>query len=215
MHSSTTLKELFSALAKAQGEFQNPNKNAFNPHYKNWYTDLAELLNAIRPILSKHGLAVMQPASTAGGRTEVKTYLTHESGEYMIFDMFSCPSSKDGQSQGIGSDITYLRRYQLCAIFAIAQEDLDGEMSPAEIERDILQKLRDASLLGKKAFDETWQQIPKSPNKEKVWNANKEALIAACYRVDNEAIKKSEEEKMAFEREAINIEIELAKEEQA
>jgi len=212
MNSSQSIKDLASALAKAQGEFQNPNKNAFNPHYKNWYADLAEILATIRPVLAKYGLSVLQCPSIEADRTEVETILMHESGEYISWKI-SCKTSKDGLAQGLGSDVTYLRRYSLAGL-GVAQEDLDGEPSPADIEKDILQKLRDASLLGKKTFDETWQQIPKSTVKDKVWNANKEALIAACYQVDNETMKKREEEKMALEKEAIDIEIELAKEAQ-
>jgi len=210
MNSSPSIKELASALAKAQGEFTNPIKNSQNPHYKNWYADLAEVLNTIRPVLSKYGLMVLQPITTVGNRTEVETILMHESGEYLLFNNFSCPTSKEGQAQGIGSDSTYLRRYQLCAIFAIAQEDLDGEITPAEIEAGILQKLRDASLQGKKSFDAIWQSIPKSAAKDKVWNANKEALIKACKQVDADAQKLIDE----MEKESIDIEIAIAKEQE-
>jgi hypothetical protein len=208
MNSSQSIKELASALAKAQGEFTNPNKNAQNPHFKNWYADLAEVLNTIRPVLAKHGLSVLQCPSIEGDRTEVETILMHESGEY-ISSKISCRTSKDGQAQGLGSDITYLRRYSLAGL-GVAQEDLDGEITPAEIETGILQKLRDASLLGKKTFDATWQTIPKSATKDKVWNANKEALMKACKKVDADAQKIIDE----MEKEAIDIEIAIAKEQE-
>jgi hypothetical protein len=206
MNASPSIKELATALAKAQGEFVNPNKNMQNPHFKNWYADLAEVLNTIRPVLAKHGLSVLQCPSTDGDRTEVETILMHESGEY-ISSKITCRSSKDGQAQGLGSDITYLRRYSLAGI-GVAQEDLDGEITPNELEAGILQKLRDGSLLGKAAFDIAWQTIPKSPIKDKVWNAHKESLIAACLVSDNETMRKAQE----FEKESIDIEIELAKE---
>ena len=208
MNASQSTKELFSALAKAQGEISNPITNALNPHFKSKYATLGEVLNTLRPVLPKYGIAVLQPITTSEGRTHLETTITHESGEFISFGNYSCPTSKDGQAQGIGSDSTYLRRYQLCAIFAIAQEDFDGEIPPAEVEARILQKLRDASLLGKKSFDAAWQSIPKSDAKDKVWNAHKESLIAACLVSDNETMRKAQE----FEKESIDIEIQLAKE---
>jgi hypothetical protein len=210
MNSSQSTKELFSALAKAQGEISNPITNALNPHFKSKYATLGEVLNTLRPVLPRYGIAVVQPITTSEGRTHLETIITHESGEFLSFGNYSCPTSKDGQAQGIGSDSTYLRRYQLCAIFAIAQEDFDGEIPPAEVEAGILQKLRDASLLGKKSFDAAWQSIPKSDAKDKVWNANKAALMSACKKVDVDAQKIIDE----MEKESIDIEIEIAKEQE-
>jgi hypothetical protein len=55
----------------------------------------------------------------------VETVLMHSSGEWMS-SVAAAPLSKP-DAQGVGSAITYLRRYSLAAIAGIAQEDDDGQ----------------------------------------------------------------------------------------
>ena len=127
MIKSDSIAALSMALAKAQGELENANKNANNPHFKSRYADLAELLNTVRPVLSKHGLAVIQMPSFDSGVASVETLLTHSSGEY-VSSTCSAPVTKQ-DAQGVGSAITYLRRYSLAAFCGIAQEDDDANSS--------------------------------------------------------------------------------------
>ena len=124
MQKSESIVALAAALAKAQGEVENASKNAANPHFKSRYADLAEVLNTVRPVFAKHGLAVTQFPSFDGGVAHVETILTHSSGEWMA-GTASAPVSKQ-DAQGVGSAITYLRRYSLAAVAGIAQEDDDA-----------------------------------------------------------------------------------------
>jgi hypothetical protein len=119
-----------AALSKAQNELENADKNAANPHFRSKYADLAEILNTVRPTLSKHGLAVSQHPAFAEGMVHVTTLLSHTSGQWMQ----SCVSSPIGKadSQGVGSAITYLRRYSLAAVAGVAQEDDDGNAASAK-----------------------------------------------------------------------------------
>lgn len=122
---STETASLSKALASAQGELQDATKSSFNPGFKSKYADLAEVLQTVRPVLSKHGLAVIQGLSTtAEGSVQITTRLTHESGQY-IEDMLTVPVPKK-DAQGIGNASTYGRRYALAAIVGIAQDDDDG-----------------------------------------------------------------------------------------
>ena len=57
MQKSDSIKELATALAKAQAEIENASKNAANPHFRSKYADLAEVLNTVRPVFAKHGIA--------------------------------------------------------------------------------------------------------------------------------------------------------------
>ena len=116
--------ELFAAMAKAQGEIENADKNAANPHFRSKYADLAEVLNTIRPVLSKHGLSVIQAPGFDGTLAHVTTILAHESGGY-ITSVSSCQPAKT-DAQGVGSATTYLRRYSASAMAGVAQEDDDG-----------------------------------------------------------------------------------------
>lgn len=116
--------ELFAALAAAQGEIENANKNAANPHFRSKYADLAEVLNTIRPVFAKHGLSLIQSPGFDGSMASVTTVLAHQSGGYMTSTASCVPAKAD--AQGIGSATTYLRRYGAAAVAGIAQEDDDG-----------------------------------------------------------------------------------------
>ncbi len=124
MQKSDSIKELATALAKAQGQLENASKASVNPHFKSKYADLAEVINTIRPVFAEHGLSVMQCPSFDAGIVSVETVLMHSSGEF-IASTVSAPVSKQ-DAQGVGSAITYCRRYALAAVAGIAQEDDDA-----------------------------------------------------------------------------------------
>ena len=117
--------ELFTALAKMQGEVENATKGSLNPHFKSKYADLAEVLNTVRPVLAANGLSVIQSPSFDGGICHVTTTIAHSGGGYIHGTMSCVPAKQDGQ--GIGAATTYLRRYSLAAVCGVAQEDDDGQ----------------------------------------------------------------------------------------
>ncbi len=125
MYKSNEISELAKALAAAQGELENASKNAANPHFKSKYADLAEVLNTVRPVFSKHGLSITQHPDCTDGIVEVETMVLHTSGQYMVSSI-KVPITKV-DAQGVGSAITYARRYSLAAVAGIAQEDDDAE----------------------------------------------------------------------------------------
>ena len=59
-HRSKDLNELFSAMAKAQSEMKIAGTDSENPYFKSRYADLATLVKASRPSLTKFGLSVIQ-----------------------------------------------------------------------------------------------------------------------------------------------------------
>lgn len=124
MNKSESIAALAKAMAAAQGEIENASKNTVNGHFKNRYADLAEVLNTIREPFSKRGLSFVQFPSFSDGVAHVETMLMHESGEW-ISSVASAPVSKH-DAQGVGSAVTYLRRYSAAAMAGIAQEDDDG-----------------------------------------------------------------------------------------
>jgi hypothetical protein len=65
--------------------------------------------------------------SLDGGIVSVETVMLHTSGEW-ISNTASAPVTKN-DAQGVGSCITYLRRYSLAAFCGIAQEDDDANAS--------------------------------------------------------------------------------------
>lgn len=124
MQRSDTIKELAAALAKAQGEIEGAVKGKENPHFRSKYADLGAVWEACRGPLSKNGLSIMQLPRADHATVEVETIILHESGEW-ISDTLALVASKQ-DAQGIGSAITYARRYALMAAVGIAPEDDDG-----------------------------------------------------------------------------------------
>lgn len=124
---SFEINELASALAKAQAEIEIAGKKETNPFFKSKYADLAEIIRASRPALTKNGLAVMQQIVDEDGLTMLNTILTHSSGQWIKSTLRILPTKSDIQS--FGSCITYNRRYAYASLLAIAvsDEDDDGE----------------------------------------------------------------------------------------
>lgn len=123
---SESVAKLFAALVAAGAEFRNPPKDSVNPHFKSKYADLATVLDTVRPVLAAHRLAVIQlPVTLDGGAAALATTIVHESGEWIRGTVQLHASKTD--PQGIGSALTYARRYGLQAALGIAaDEDDDG-----------------------------------------------------------------------------------------
>ncbi len=119
---SKEINELAGALAKAQGEIGGAKKGAENPFFKSKYADLASVWDAIRSPFSKNGLSVVQRPY---GKTGIETLLFHSSGQWMSGGKLEIAPGKQ-DAHGIGSAITYARRYTLMAVAGVAPEDDDG-----------------------------------------------------------------------------------------
>jgi hypothetical protein len=125
MEHSEQINELATALAKAQGTMTGALKDSANPFFKSRYADLESVWTACRKALTENGLAVVQSATAAEGGVAVTTMLLHSSGQWMRDTLPLHP--KDTSPQGIGSAITYGRRYALAAMAGVYQTDDDAE----------------------------------------------------------------------------------------
>jgi hypothetical protein len=143
MNRSETIGELVKALAAAQMEMGAAKKTAENPYYRSHYADLAEVIAVSRPVLNKHGLAIMQFPSAEGEKVTLLTLLAHESGEWVSEVNSTIPGKEPkgggpfvpGRSpQADGSAISYLRRYGWQAIIGLPAEDDDGEAAEGHTE---------------------------------------------------------------------------------
>lgn len=122
---SPTIGKLVAALSKAQGQMKSALKDSDNPSFESKYADLASVWDACRDPLSKNGLAVIQRSfSTDGAVIVLNTILAHESGEWISGTLNMMPVVND--PQGIGSCLTYARRYALSSMVGICPEDDDG-----------------------------------------------------------------------------------------
>lgn len=121
---SEQINELAAALAKAQGAIKGAAKDTANPFFKSKYADLASVWDACRTQLTANGLSVIQTMDDSQGGVTVVTTLAHSSGQWIRGRLTMKPVKDD--PQGIGSAITYARRYALAAMVGVAPEDDDG-----------------------------------------------------------------------------------------
>ena len=123
---SEEIGKLSTALVKAQAEVESALKFSTNPHYGSPYADLTSVLTAIKPVLAKHGLAMVQYPGYGDGIVTMTTVLLHESGQWIQSPVASIPITKQ-DPHGAMSGITYLRRGCASSLMAlIADEDDDG-----------------------------------------------------------------------------------------
>lgn len=119
-------KTLAEAFAAAQADFPKVEPDATNPHFRSKFVTLGHLLAKVRPILNRHGLAVIQlPARGEDGKPTLRTTILHTSGERIEADALLLLPKQD--PQGMGSALTYMKRYALAGALGISdQEDDDG-----------------------------------------------------------------------------------------
>jgi hypothetical protein len=128
MANSESLSKIAAALVAVQSEVSNPTNTTKNAFLGNNYFPLPDLIEHVKPALSKHGLTIVQLPTSDNGRVGVTTTILHESGEW-ISDSVSMdvePRKGNTLAQVAGGTITYLRRYSLAAALNIASEDDDG-----------------------------------------------------------------------------------------
>jgi hypothetical protein len=123
------MSDAVKALVKAQKAMGAVIKNAANPHLKSKYADLGSVLDACQSALHDNGFAIMQPCGKDEQGAFVETVLAHESGDTFASRVYLVIGKND--MQGVGSAITYARRYGLLGMAGLAPEDDDGEATKA------------------------------------------------------------------------------------
>ena len=146
------MKELATAMAKAQSQIKTALKDSKNPHFKSSYADLTSVWDACREALTKNGFSVIQRTDfDANGEVWLETMLLHASGEHIASRYPLRPAKQD--PQGYGSAITYARRYCLAAIVGVvADEDDDGNAASQRNGNHAPPPQEDTGLAAAKAF---------------------------------------------------------------
>lgn len=127
MERSESIAQLSDALAKAQAIMEPASKNATNPHFGSNFADLSEVWRVVRAAFAPHGLSVVQLPETRpeSNVLTLTTILMHASGEWLSSTM--AVMTEKQTAQGVGSGLTYARRYALAALCGVAAEtDDDG-----------------------------------------------------------------------------------------
>lgn len=124
MNRSESISKLSASLIKFNSEVTKVSKDAANPFHKSTYASLDNIIDAVRPILAKNDLNIMQFPSSDGANIVLKTMLIHSSGEYIESEPLVLKPVKN-DPQGMGSALTYARRYSLNAFLNLNTGDDD------------------------------------------------------------------------------------------
>lgn len=129
MKSSESIKNLASALCKAQAKIKNLYPSSKGYGYD--YVPLEKVIDMLKAVLPEFGLAYIQlPIGGNNGATVgLTTRILHDSGEWLeetaefpITDMKGVNKTQAG-----GAAITYFRRYALISAFGITgDKDVDA-----------------------------------------------------------------------------------------
>lgn len=135
MKKSESIVEISKALTEFHKNVEQPLKDADNPFFKSKYVPLENVVQAINDVAPTHGLSFTQWAvNDENGMIGVATMLMHSSGEFIEYPpIYSRPDKAN--VQGLGSLITYLKRYTLSAIFGITS-DIDDDANEASGNND-------------------------------------------------------------------------------
>jgi len=160
--------DLETALAAFQAEMPtvNKGKTADTGKYRYKYADIADVTEAVMPLLSKHGMSFsVAPAATDNGY-EIVGILMHESqsgrlsGSLPLFGR---------TSQEIGSSITYARRYLLgCLTGVVTDEDEDGKAASETSERPQRQQVNRAASTSRASTPTVLDEILSATSKAQV-----------------------------------------------
>jgi hypothetical protein len=152
MEKSESIKNIALALVNFHKLVGKIPKDSKNPFFKSSYASLPDILNVIDTPLIDSGLVISQFPT---GNHCLTTILIHaDSGEYLQ-DSYEMKPTKD-DPQGIGSCITYQRRYAIGAVLSLnIDEDDDGNK---------------ASAPAKKKEESNEPQLPWLNEKTKEWD---------------------------------------------
>ena len=104
-------------------------KGEKNPHFKNTYANLNEVLGKVTKPLNDLGVVIIQAPTKEGLLTTLVDTET-ESTELSQIQGF-LPFVDMANPQKIGSNLTYYRRYALVTMLGLEDEDDDGNVASA------------------------------------------------------------------------------------
>lgn len=142
------MKQIATALLKAQSEMSNPKKGSTNPFFKSKYADLNAIREAVIPILNANEIVVLQPIVHLENKNFVQTILLHSSGE-KLESLTEIIYNKINDAQAQGSGISYARRYSLQSFVCVGADDDDGQKAvqpKRNATTEILQKAKDGNF---------------------------------------------------------------------
>jgi hypothetical protein len=165
-------KNIYKKLLDFQKLGISIKKGSMNPHFKNKYADMNEVLDKIKSPLNEMGIVVLQIPEAEGLKTTL--YDTESNTEVSGF----LPFVQRADAQKLGSNITYNRRYSLITMLGLEDSDDDGQKAsePELSLEDIMKKI--AAVTSVDDLNRVYKSF--SPQMQK-----DEEVIAKCKEVKN------------------------------
>ena len=150
-------KNIYQKLSEFQSIVGKLRKDQTNPFFKSKYADINTVLDVIREPLKKVGLVVTQsPMIKNDGTPFLMTLITSsEKLDAMLSSEVKLITAKEDM-QGLGSAITYARRYALVSMLGLEQEDDDGNRSMASQDLKKFDPATEIVGIGKKYKNKKW-----------------------------------------------------------
>jgi len=166
------MKNIATALVKAQKAFGPALKTSTNPHFRSRYADLSACVEAVVDSLNNNGIYLLQKNYDCADGVMVETVFVHESGEMLECGIVHFPAVKH-DPQGYASALTYARRYSLMAACGIAPEDDDGNAGSKPVKanqnamQDHLTAIQDAKSV--EDLQDAFKDAYKAAGNDKEW----------------------------------------------
>lgn len=144
LKTSSELEKIAPDFCKFQGEITDADKDTEGYGYK--YADLGSFLRIVRPLAAKYNLGIIQSIYSDLDRVGIICRILHSSGQWMEGNFDIKVEGVKGMSyaQAVGSSITYMRKYSVCAMCGLTQIDDDGKSAAPSvklIDDDMLEHL--------------------------------------------------------------------------
>ena len=148
-----TKNNVIELLIKARSEIQPPKKEGTNPHFRSRYVTLEGCIEAVTQPLANNGLFLSQQVGSneLGSFVETKIYHKDYSGWFIESTVPLVLAKND--MQGLGSAITYARRYGIMSLLNLPSEDDDANQSTTQTN-----SLSDTTSEKTKSRTQSWHQ---------------------------------------------------------
>ena len=121
---------LIESLVKAQSEMTHAQLDQINPQWKSRFASLKSVIDAVKPALNSNGIFYMQISHPVDSGVGIETVFM-KGDEKLSGGVVVVPVDR-ANAQGLGSSMTYAKRYSLAVACGIsASEDDDGNAAAA------------------------------------------------------------------------------------
>jgi hypothetical protein len=168
MKTSESITNIAVALHRFHGLMGKVGKDATNPHFKNKYASLSNIIEATTPHLNAVGLSIIQLPCESG----LETMLLHTSGEH-ISSVSLTPCKDASNPQALGSALTYAKRYSYAGALNLNIDEDDDANAATAVPKQVTQPKPQPKVVPKaeriivSEGDETFLKIVKAVSEGK------------------------------------------------